>query len=274
MQGGDRCRRVDPLDAAARLLRDARRLVVLTGAGLSTESGVPDFRSPGGVWTRFDPSDFEYSRFVDDPARFWELRARLMEALDLDAVAPNPAHEALARASRSGRYLGHVTQNIDGLLTRAGHDEGKLVEIHGSARTVRCVSCLAFFPYERARAAVERGEMPPRCPACGGPLKPGTVLFGEALPEDALEQATDWAAHADVVLVVGSSLTVYPAAALPHAALERGARLVLVNAAPTPYDAHADALVRGRAGEAVPELLRRAGLDGDAQTSERPARPP
>lgn len=249
---------------------------MLSGAGLSTESGVPDFRSAGGtrshseggrrterpasIWSRFDPSDFEYARFVRDPRGFWELRAKLMDALDLENVHPNAAHEALAGASTSARYLGHVTQNIDGLLTNAGHAHEKLVEVHGSARTVRCLGCDSWFPYETARASVERGVLPPPCASCGAPLKPGTVLFGETLPDAALAQAAEWMRHADAVLVVGSSLVVYPVAALPTLALERGAALVIVNDSATPYDAEADALVRGKAGAVVPALLHRAGL--------------
>jgi NAD-dependent deacetylase len=248
------------VDDAASLLADARRLVVLTGAGVSTESGVPDFRSKDGIWSKFDPDEFRYERFLDDPAGFWRMRAKLMAELRLDDVKPNPAHEAIARASRSGRFVGHVTQNIDGLFHDAGHMSEKLVEIHGSARKVRCVSCHAFFPYDVARESVERGELPPHCPDCSGALKPGTVLFGESLPENALDQAAVWMRHADVVLVVGSSLVVHPVAALPAAALDTGAALVIVNEAETSYDGHADAIVREKAGAAVPRLLGHAGF--------------
>jgi NAD-dependent deacetylase len=245
---------------AGGILAGARRLVVLTGAGVSTESGIPDFRSRDGVWSKFDPDEFRYERFLNDPAGFWRLRAKLMETLDLASAKPNPAHEALARASQSGRFVGHVTQNIDGLFHQAGHVPEKLVEIHGSARKVRCVACLRFFPYDVARARVKAGDLPPACPECGGALKPGTVLFGESLPEDALDQAAVWMRHADVVLVVGSSLVVHPVAALPAAALDTGAALVLVNQAETSYDAMAHAIVRDKAGVAVPSLLRAAGF--------------
>ena len=251
---------LDVFARAADVLREARRLVVLTGAGVSTESGVPDFRSAGGIWEKFDPMDFQYDRLLDDPARFWTLRARLMAAFDIDNARPNPAHDAIARASKSEKFLGHVTQNIDGLFQMAAHDEGKLVEIHGSARTVKCLACARSFPYETARAEVERGAIPPLCDACGGVLKPGTILFGEMLPTDALAQAEEWMAHADAVLVVGSSLQVYPAAALPAVAVRRGAYLVIVNDAATPYDGEADAVLREKAGVAVPRLLRDAGL--------------
>ncbi|HWH09459.1 MAG TPA: Sir2 family NAD-dependent protein deacetylase [Candidatus Thermoplasmatota archaeon] len=249
------------LAPATRVLRDARRLVVLTGAGVSTESGVPDFRTPGsGVWERFDPQEFRYERFLHDPAGFWHLRAKLMEALDLAAARPNAAHEALARASQSPRFVGHVTQNIDGLFHDAGHMPEKLVEVHGTARKVRCVACQRFFPYEVAREAVDVGRLPPSCPACGGHLKPGTVLFGEQLPEHALDTAAVWMRHADAVLVVGSSLTVYPVAALPTVALDTGAALVLVNATPTAFDGMADAVVRAKAGAVLPQMLREAGF--------------
>ena len=249
------------LQAAHHVLQGARRLVVLSGAGLSTESGIPDFRGSGGVWERFDPDEFHYHRFLGDPAGFWRMRAKLMEALDLDSARPNAAHRALAVASLSPRYLGHVTQNIDGLLGHAGHAPGKTVEAHGSARTVRCIRCERFFPYEAARAEVERGAIPPRCPECReGVLKPGTVLFGESLPMDAFERALDWARTCDVMLVVGSSLVVHPVAALPGVAVDRGARLILVNDAPTPYDAQADAVVRAKAGEVLPGLLAGAGF--------------
>lgn len=248
---------MDPaLEHAVAALRDARSLVVLTGAGVSTESGVPDFRSAGGIWERFDPSDFHYERVVRDPRGFWELRAKLMEALDLANARPNPAHAAIARASRSSRVLGHVTQNIDGLFQAAEHDEHKLVEIHGSARRVRCIECLRFFPYGR----VSLETLPPACPECGGPVKPGTILFGEALHEPDLRRAQRWFERADAVLVVGSSLVVHPVAALPALALARGAPLVIVDRDSTPYDAEADALVRERAGEVVPRLLRAALL--------------
>ena len=239
------------LDAAIAALADARRLAILTGAGASTESGVPDFRSAGGIWTKFDPDEFRYERFLRDPKGFWELRARLMEALDLANVKPNPAHEVIARASRSPRLLGHVTQNIDGLFHAAGHAPEKLVEVHGSARKVRCTRCSRFFPYERVSLAT----LPPACPDCGGIVKPGTILFGEMLHAPDLARAEEWFAHADAVLVVGSSLVVHPVAALPATALARGAKLVIVTRDPTPYDDEADALVRASAGEAVPSIL-------------------
>jgi len=237
------------------MIRGARRLLVLTGAGVSTPSGIPDFRSAGGIWSTFDPREFHYARWRADPAGYWRMRAKLMAALDLANVKPNPAHEAIAAASRAEGFLGHVTQNIDGLFLRAGHEPSRLVEIHGSAQRVRCVACERFFSFDVAQAALDAEIMPPPCPACGGPLKPGSVLFGEGLPPEAWAQAESWARHADVVLVAGTSLEVYPVAALPRVALDRGARLVIANAAPTPLDAQADEIHRGDVASTLPKLL-------------------
>lgn len=251
---------VDDVSRAALALAGARRLLVLTGAGVSTESGIPDFRSPGGLWTRFSPDEFHYDRFLADPARFWRLRAELMAALDLARVRPNATHVALADAEASGRLLGVVTQNIDGLHARAGTSEARLVEIHGSAARVRCIACDGWFPLDVAADAVARGALPPACPACAGILKPGTVLFGEPLPEEAYARASAWAASCDALLVVGSSLAVWPAAGLVPDARERGARLVIANREATPFDAVADHVLRGAASATVPRLLREAGL--------------
>ncbi len=211
------------LDRAARLMEGARRVLALTGAGVSTESGIPDFRSPGGLWTRFDPSELQYERFLDDPARFWRLRSEIMAALDIVRVRLNPARVALAATERSPRFLGVVTQNIDGLHQRAG--SARVVEVHGAASRVRCVDCDAWLPLAAAEAAVRRGEIPPPCPTCGGILKPGTVLFGEPLPADAIARAEAWVGSCDALLVAGSSLEVWPVAGLVPRALARGARV-------------------------------------------------
>lgn len=232
-------------------------MVAFTGAGVSTESGIPDFRSKGGLWSRFDPDEFRFERFLADPTRFWAMRGELMRALALDRAQPNAAHVALARAERSSRFLGTITQNIDGLHARAGSK--RVVEVHGSALRVRCVECLRFFPFDAARAALDRGEVP-RCDACGGVVKPGTVLFGEPMPADDLARAESWARACDALLVVGTSLEVWPAAGLVPLACARGARVVLVNRDATPLDAEADHVLRGSAGDLLPDLLARAGL--------------
>jgi len=242
------------LAAACDLVASSRRIVFFTGAGLSTESGIPDFRSPGGLWTRFDPSEFHIERFRADPRRFWELRGRLMEALDLPRVRPNPAHEAIAALERTGRVRAVVTQNIDDLHEKAGTSPERLLKIHGSATLVRCTGCERFFPFATAEADLKAGRVPPTCRECGGVVKPGTVLFGEALPEDLLARAFEAARQCDLVVVVGSSLQVWPAAGIPEAAVEAGARLLIVNRDPTPLDPVADVVLRGAAGELLPSL--------------------
>lgn len=240
---------------AADILAQSRRLLVFTGAGISTEAGIPDFRSPDGLWTRLDPSKFSLENFLRDPVEYWKLRADLMRELDLERRAPTAAHAAIAAHAATGRLLGVVTQNIDGLHERAGTPEHLLARLHGSAWEVTCIGCRRRFPFEVARRAVEAQRLPPTCGECGGVLKPGTVLFGEEMPREPLERAYAWARACDACLVVGSSLSVWPASAVPEIALERGARLVIVNRAATLLDEEADAVVRDAASVAVPRLL-------------------
>lgn len=246
---------------AARLLADARRVTVLTGAGISTESGIPDFRGPDGVWTRFAPDDFEFSRLLADPRRFWTLRAKLMREFDLSNARANAAHIALAEAAGAShdRVLGIATQNIDGLHAAAGTPEAKLLELHGNAANVRCLRCDAVELYEDVRDLAESGQAV-TCARCGGLVKPDVVLFGEPLRPDVIAAAERWARSCDVFLAVGTSLTVWPAAGLAVAAKENGAALVIVNDGPTDLDAQADARVDGRAAVQLPALLRHAGL--------------
>lgn len=244
---------------AQEILAGARRIAVLTGAGVSTESGVPDFRGPAGVWSRFDPGEFEFSRLLSDPRRFWTLRAKLMREFDLASARPNAAHVALAEAARGDRLLGIATQNIDGLHTAAATPAVKLLELHGNAANVRCLRCGVARPYEAVRAAAESGRAV-TCALCGDLVKPDVVLFGEPLPAEVLAKAERWARSCDAFLAVGTSLSVWPAAGLALVAKEEGAALVVVNEGPTDLDAHADARVDGRAATTLPALLRAARL--------------
>jgi NAD-dependent deacetylase len=252
----------------ADLLADASRVVAFTGAGISTESGIPDFRSPGGVWTRYDPVDFTFGRYVDSAdvrARSWQMRRELLA----DEWRPNAGHLALARLEQAGRSLGVVTQNIDGLHQAAG--SRRVVEIHGTAREVMCIGhdprdgvpegCGFRAPAQWAFDRVDAGDPDPLCPLCGGLVKSAVVSFEQALFPRAVEDALALARETDLLVAVGSSLVVYPAAELPLVALRNGARLAIVNDEPTPYDELADLVVRGRAGEvlgsAVDTLLSR-----------------
>jgi len=240
------------LDQAAALLRPAHAAIAFTGAGISVESGIPHFRGEGGLWTKFDPYKVAHiDTFRRDPAQYWTYS---LEHRRADAE-PNPAHRALVDLEQRGHLRAVVTQNTDGLHQKAG--SGEVIELHGSSTGVVCLDCEARFP----RADIDRlnrDHCPPSCPSCGGQLlKPTVVLFGEALPEAALHQAQALAAEADVVLIVGSSLQVYPAAGIPRLARQHGARLCIINAEPTPFDDVATVVVHGKAGEVLPEIVRR-----------------
>ncbi len=240
------------------LIGRSERVVGFTGAGVSTESGIPDFRSPGGVWTRYDPATFDFANFVADPqvrAQSWQMRREFFAA----GARPNPAHYALAELQRSGKSPGVITQNIDGLHQDAG--SGTVIELHGTAREVMCIGiaprhgtpdgCGWRSTHEWAMGRVEAGDADPRCPHCGGLVKSATISFGQVLQPEVVEAALALAASADLLIAAGSSLQVQPAASLPLQALEGGAALVIINDEPTPLDRFADLVVRGRAGEVL-----------------------
>jgi NAD-dependent deacetylase len=238
----------------AEFLADARRLVVLTGAGVSTESGIPDFRSPGGVWSRLPPTS--YRAFMSDPAArrdYWRLRRELRGLAT--SARPNPAHVALAALERRGALAGLITQNFDGLHQAAGSSPDRVIELHGTAHEAACQSCGARSPIAAVQARVDAGDDDPRCPACGGFLKAATILFGQPIPPVALAAAQALAHDCDLFLVVGSSLRVIPAARLPLLALDRGVPLLILNLEPTPLDARADVVLRAPAGQALPRIL-------------------
>lgn len=255
---------MDSSDTAAltELLRRSERIVAFTGAGISTESGIPDFRSPGGVWTRYDPRDFTFDRYVESAevrANSWAMRREFFAK----QVSPNAAHLALARLADAGRMLGVVTQNIDGLHQLAGSPN--VVEIHGTARTVMCIGaaptmgtpdgCGFTAPHTWAMDRLDAGEDDPACPECGGLVKSATVSFGQMLLPGVVEAALSLVESADLLIAIGSSLQVYPAAELPVAAVDAGAALAIVNDEPTPLDSLASVVVRGRAGEVLPPAI-------------------
>jgi NAD-dependent deacetylase len=243
----------------ARWLADAgaRAVTVITGAGISTDSGIPDYRGPQGIWTR-DPSAqrrSDISEYVRDPLlrqQAWRVR------VDHPAWAarPNAGHRALVDLERSGRLRALITQNIDGLHQAAGQGVDHVIEIHGTVHEVECLSCPWRGPTEQTLARVRAGEADPPCPRCGGILKTATISFGQALHPPVLDAAVRAARECTLFLAIGSSLTVYPAALLPMMALEKGARLVVVNAQPTPYDELADACLTSPIGSVLPLLVR------------------
>jgi len=226
-------------------LMDARRpCVVLTGAGISTESGIPDFRSPTGVWAQYDPMEYAtIDAFLEDPAKVWDFYGKRLAMLD-DAQ-PNDGHRALAELEDRGWVSAVVTQNIDRLHERAG--SRALVEVHGSIRTSSCLQCGTVVPFTEVVALLPV----PACPSCGRILKPDVVMFGELLPEAAIGRALQLAATAGLLLVVGSSLEVYPVAGLPLETLAAGGSLAIVNRGSTPFDSRASVTIDGGAGETL-----------------------
>ena len=235
-----------------------RTVAVLTGAGISTDSGIPDFRGPDGVWTR-DPEAERlstYQHYVSDPAlrrRSWQARL----AHPAWAAQPNAAHLALARLARSGIGTQVITQNIDGLHQKAGLPAGQVIELHGSMFGVVCVSCGDRTEMTDALDRVRAGEDDPACARCGGVLKSATVMFGQALDPAVFERAVDAARGCDLFLAIGSTLTVEPAASLCALAVRSGARLVIVNRDATPYDPIAVAAISELIGQAVPAIVDR-----------------
>ena len=247
------------LDEVADWLSDSRSTMVLTGAGVSTESGIPDFRGPSGIWTR-DPASERLSNIGYYVANPEIRRESWRRRLDHPAwgAKPNAAHHALAELEAAGRLELLVTQNIDGLHLAAGSSPERLVEIHGTIRETACLACGDRRPMRETLARVQAGEEDPACERCGGILKSATISFGQNLDPGLLARAEEAAATAELFLAVGTSLTVYPVARLPEIALDAGARLVVVNAEPTPLDDLADAVIRGQAGEMLTALVAAA----------------
>lgn len=228
------------------LVKESRNAVAFTGAGISTESGIPDYRSPGtGLWEKMDQSVVSLSGFAEDPSNYYSYA---MEHWPVrEAALPNAAHLALARLEKSGRLRGVITQNVDGLHGMAGSEN--VCELHGSTRRVVCLECRVTYPMKETMKRVAEGENPPLCASCEGILKPDAVFFGEALPEEPWQRAVELVENCDFFLVMGSSLLVAPASGLPRLALSGGASLIIVNLTPTPFDDEADIVIRQRIGE-------------------------
>lgn len=245
-------------DLAAQLTRTrplverARNIVAFTGAGISTESGLADFRSKGGLWERYRVVTYqEFLASAEHRTAYWTMRRELIPTLL--AARPNAAHQALADLEKQGRLTTVVTQNIDGLHQAAGNS--RVIELHGSNMTASCLACSAQWPIAAIQQRLEAGDLDPHCDDCGGLIKPDTVSFGQAMPVAAMEAAFQAAADCDLLLMVGSSLEVQPANQVPLAAHQAGAILLFFNRTPTPYDHLAAACLRGSAGEALAALV-------------------
>jgi len=252
----------DSPEALAALLRDAHHAVVLTGAGISTESGIPDFRSAGGLWETYDPMKVASMRtFMDDPALFWRFHRPRIDMLG--AVDPNPAHEAVAELQRRGIVKAVITQNIDRLHSRAGAVD--VIEVHGSLDGGRCMRCSHTVSMDELCARADAAsDGVPRC-NCGFQMKSGVVLFGEQMPMEAIEAAYDAAERADVMLVIGSSLQVTPVSQLPGVVLSRGGRLAILTESETDYDARCTVRVHEKAGPTMHAVV--AALGPEPQVS-------
>jgi NAD-dependent deacetylase len=244
-------------NTVAQYIASAKNVVVFTGAGVSTESGIPDFRSPGGIWDKFNPNDFTYQRFISSEEtrrRWWRL---FRERGFSRGIKPNAAHYALAELERMGKLAAVITQNIDNLHQMGGVSGEKVLELHGNIQWTACISCGRRYHFDDIMQRLAAGEEAPRCIECGGILKPCIVFFGEMLPEGVFNKAVNLASQADLFIVVGSTLIVYPAAQIPLKALDAGAKLVIINLSPTPLDDRSAVTIRSRAGEAMTRITER-----------------
>jgi NAD-dependent deacetylase len=246
----------DALTQAAGLIAAARSVVAFTGAGISVDSGIPDFRSPGGLWERFDPMEYAtIDAFHDHPDKVWSMLFEMMTIVD--AARPNAGHFALAELERMDRMDAVITQNIDNLHQSAG--SSRVVEYHGTSARLVCLRCRRDYPSRHFDGLKRQRPLhAPLCLDCGRVLKPDVVLFGEAIPDDAARQSAILAAHCDVMLVIGTSATVYPAAGLPVLAKQRGAKIVEINRESTPLtDALTDVVLHGSSTDVIPALVER-----------------
>lgn len=239
---------------AALMIRKASYVIAFTGAGISVESGIPDFRSKGGLWERYDPNEYaEYYAFLRTPEKFWTMHSELSDMV-INAQ-PNPAHLALATLEKMGKLKAVITQNVDFLHQRAGNT--KVLELHGSGETASCVNCGKTVDGVAVHEIVKSGTIPPRCTHCEGLIKPNVILFSEPLPNDVFVEARRQVLVADLLIIVGSSLSVYPAAALPLLAGQTRTKIIIVNDEPTPMDQIADIVLNGKAGEILPKIIEK-----------------
>ncbi len=242
----------DSISKASEIISRSDYVVAFTGAGISAESGIPTFRGEGGIWSRFDPEKAASAEgFLRNPADYWKLfkdeRFPVMRS-----AKPNPGHEALARLENSGKLRAVITQNIDGLHQMAGSKH--VIELHGSAKSAACLKCSKKYAIEKVYEQLAARDVP-LCLVCGGVLKTTVVLFGEPLSQEALRESFLHASSCDAMLCIGSSLAVYPAAGIPHIAVDKGAKLIIVNAEPTPLDSAARVVLHGKAGEILPKIM-------------------
>ena len=246
----------DLIGKGAQIIKEANKILIFSGAGMSTESGIPDFRSPGGVWSRYDPSDFYFDKIISSETtreRYWEMSTEFYGTMR-DAV-PNRAHLAIKALEDRGKLLAIVTQNIDNLHHKAGNSPERIIEIHGTAFSVSCLSCGKKYDRNDIQERLNSGVKVPYCDDCAGILKPDTISFGQAMPEDKMADAFMYASECDLCIVLGSSLVVYPAASVPVHAVQNGARLIIINRDETPLDAEADLVCHESLSKALGQMV-------------------
>lgn len=244
------------LETLTQLVSAASKIVVFSGAGISTESGIPDFRGPGGVWEKFDPADFHIDRFLaneESRRKYWHRSTGFYATIA--EARPNAAHHAIVALEKAGKLAAVITQNVDGLHQLAGTTPEMVVELHGSHRQVKCLRCEYAVPREEFQALVSPQGQAPDCRECGGLMKPATISFGQMLRAEDIARATRETGRCDLFLVIGSSLVVYPAAQFPLMAVERGAKLAIINLQETPHDAFATVTLREKSGIVLPRVL-------------------
>ncbi len=250
----------DSITQAAHLIMDAGKILIFSGAGLSTESGIPDFRSPGGVWEKYDPSDFYFQKFVareEAREKYWIMSTEFYATMR-DAQ-PNRAHLAIKELEEIGKLLAIVTQNIDNLHHKAGNSPEKIIEIHGTAFSVYCLNCSKTYDRYEIQERLKAGLKVPYCDDCSGILKPSTISFGQSMPEFEMAESFRNAQECDLCIVLGSSLVVYPAASVPDHAKDSGAALMIINRDSTSLDSKADLVIHDSAGKVMGAIMEHMG---------------
>lgn len=243
----------EKIKLVAKKIKESKHLVVFTGAGISTESGIPDYRSQGGIWDKFKPVYFdEFMSSEKSRIKYWEQRLDMEKSLSVSK--PNAGHKSLAKLHDRGILKALITQNIDGLHEASGIPKEKIIELHGNTRRVRCMRCKKLISWEEAMVMIDAGEKAPAC-SCGGFFKPDTISFGQAMPVEETQKAAMLSSKSDVFIVVGSTLLVQPAALMPEYAKNEGSFLVIINLSETPYDNVCDVLIRGKASEVLKKIV-------------------
>ena len=252
----------DKINEVAAMIARAKKIVFFTGAGVSTESGIPDFRSPGGLWTRFDPDDFTIDKFLQSAETRRKMWKILLEGGLMADAQPNAAHYAIAELEKMGKLSSVITQNVDNLHQKAGNSPALVHELHGNMQWLVCLQCGERYSVDIMIRKCHSEDYVPACSRCGGILKPDVIFFGEPLPQKALRQATYSAQECDLFIIIGSSLVVYPAAYMPQYAKRARAAVVIINIGPTEQDELADVIIDHSAGEIMTRIMERLKAKG------------